>query len=123
MRRLLQLTLDLFDLAPAPVPVPARSPIIREKKNFQQKSPKPSIQRSFDAIDLIEISARKTTPALLASAHFAHPRASRVVTLGGAHVAYAFSRSRRRSISCCAGTPSGIEPSWRNVNRNIVAPS
>ncbi len=114
MRRLLQRTLDMFDLAPAPVPVPARSPIIREKKKFQQKSPNPSIQRSFDATDLVEMSARKTTPALLAPAHFAHPRASRVVTLGGAHVAYAFSRSRRRSIGFSIG-PDGLSvraPNW-----------
>ena len=114
MHRLLQLTLDLFDVAPAPVTVPARAPFVQEKKNLQQKSIKPSAQQSFDAIDSVETSTPKTLPTLLAPAHFSHPRASRVVNLGGAHVGYAFVRSRRRSIGFSIG-PDGLSvraPNW-----------
>lgn len=81
MRGLLQFTLDLFD-APAPPPAPAPAP------------PAPVDSAAPPAIPL----ADAMTPA-----RFAHPRATRELTLGNARVAYEFTRGKRRTIGFIVG--------------------
>lgn len=92
MRRLLQMTLDLFDappvLAPAAVPAPAPEP-----------GPAEPAMPLADA---------------LAPANFTHPRASREVMLGHARVAYEFTRAQRRTIGFVVGAEglSVRAPRW-----------
>ncbi|WP_137895279.1 SprT family zinc-dependent metalloprotease [Ramlibacter sp. 2FC] len=92
MRRLLQLTLDLFD-PPAP-PVPPAAPSAPAE-------------------------ARPGPPAealapLIAPVRFAHPRANRELALAEARIAYAFRRGQRRTIGFSVG-PDGLvvsAPRW-----------
>ena len=54
---------------------------------------------------------------VLPAAQLSHPRATRRITLGHAQVAYAFARSRRRTIGMLVG-PEGLEvraPRWVSV--------
>ena len=56
-------------------------------------------------------------PPALPPAEFAHPRATRRIQLGHTHVAYAFRRSKRRTIGMAVG-PDGLEvsaPRWVTV--------
>ncbi|MHB1198243.1 MAG: M48 family metallopeptidase [Polaromonas sp.] len=87
MQRLLQLTLDFFESAPAVV---ASHPA--------------SVEKSPDSI--------QKTP--LACAPFAHPRATRQALLNGVVVGYAFRRGKRRSIgfSVCADGLAVSAPRW-----------
>ena len=107
MRPLLRFTLDLFGPASAPTPP---TPI---------STPEPvsvPVQRTPDAIEKIAKSTPLTEPIerVLVPAAFVHPQASRQLLLAGAHVAYAFRRSRRRTIGFSVG-PDGLAvsaPTW-----------
>ena len=81
MRKLIQLTLDLFDL-PAP-PAPAPAPVV----------------------ELPAVAAAPAEPldAVLAPATFHHPRANRQAVLGHTFVAYEFRRARRKTIGFVGG--------------------
>lgn len=84
MRRLLQLTLDLFD---PPASVPA--------------DPAPA-------------RAAEPLAPLIAPARFAHPRANRELVLAEARVAYAFRRGQRRTIGFSVGPDGLVvsAPRW-----------
>ena len=82
MRKLLQLTLDLFDPAPAPA---APEPVDATPASLEPAAP-------AEPLD-----------AVLAPATFHHPRANRQAVLGGTFVAYEFKRARRRSIGFVVG--------------------
>lgn len=105
MHRLLQLTLDFFESAPAdPVHDPAQQPA------------KPQ-RAANDAPD--PLFAGPTTPAarldeLLQPASFRHPRANREAVLGDSVVAFEFKRAKRRNIGFMVG-PEGLTvsaPRW-----------
>ena len=96
MSRFLQLVLDLFD-NPAPQAPPPRS------------AAPPAPPRPAGPLVAGEPLAQVLPPA-----EFAHPRASRRIQLGHTHVAYAFRRSKRRTIGMAVG-PDGLEvsaPRW-----------
>ena len=111
MRSLLQLTLDLFDAAPAPVaPTPTAAPRVSPRE------PDVPVSRTPDASKKIAKSTPLAEPLerVLVPAAFVHPQASRQLLLAGAHVAYAFRRSRRRTIGFSVG-PDGLAvsaPNW-----------
>ena len=96
MSRFLQLVLDLFD-NPAPQAPPPRS------------AAPPAPPALGGAVVPGEPLAHVLSPA-----QFAHPRASRRIHLGHTEVAYAFRRSKRRTIGMAVG-PDGLEvsaPRW-----------
>ncbi|MBE2261242.1 MAG: M48 family metallopeptidase [Burkholderiaceae bacterium] len=116
MRNLLQLTLDLFDVAPPAAPRPAADPPTPKTPDFHQNPGVSSVKLTVLAPD----SGVKDGPGggleavALAPASFVHPRANREVLLQGARVAYAFARSRRRTIGFSVG-PDGLSvraPGW-----------
>ena len=87
-----QLTLDLFDDAPAPVPAPAPAPP----------------PRVFPAAPALPLDA------VMPASHWTHPRASRQLQLGACLVAYEFKRGKRRTIGLSVG-PDGLSvsaPRW-----------
>ena len=104
MFRLLQLTLDFFDSAPAaPTPPPA------------PKTPTKTRRRIRDAT---EFRAPSATPELLDQVlslpAFRHPRANREALLGDLVVGYEFRRVKRRNIGFMVG-PEGrtvSAPRW-----------
>jgi hypothetical protein len=105
MHRLLQLTLDFFESAPAD-PAPA-----------QPQQPAKPHRAANDAPD--PLRAAPTTPAprldeLLQPASFRHPRANREAVLGDSVVAFEFKRAKRRNIGFMVG-PEGLTvsaPRW-----------
>ena len=102
MSRFLQLVLDLFDEATAPQP----------------RQPRPSrlISPASPAAPAIHGPHVPPEPLgrVLPKAHYAHPKATRRIQLGTTDVAYAFRRSKRRTIGMAVG-PDGLEvsaPRW-----------
>ena len=92
MSRFLQLVLDLFE-GPSP-PAVAPQPAL-PKLHGPHPQPEPLAQ-------------------ILPKARYTHPRATRRIQLGTADVAYAFRRSKRRTIGMAVG-PDGLEvsaPRW-----------
>jgi predicted metal-dependent hydrolase len=106
MHRLLQFTLDLFD-----VPAPAPTPVSEEKRPPARKGrAKPAIETIADAVPAPAESFDQVMPG----ASFRHPQANREATLGESRVAYAFRRARRRTIGFMVG-PEGLTvsaPKW-----------
>jgi predicted metal-dependent hydrolase len=105
MQRLLQFTLDLFESAPAPLPVkPLKN---AEKADFEvSKQPLAQQTRAQAAPEKVADEAALPTQTLqqaLAPATFAHPRASRETLLDGIAVAYQFKRGKRRTIGFSVG--------------------
>jgi predicted metal-dependent hydrolase len=95
MRKLLQLTLDLFDPAPPAAP------------------PEPS-PPDISAEPAVAAAPAEPLDAVLAPATFHHPQANRQAVLAGTFVAYEFRRARRRSIGFSVG-PEGLTvsaPKW-----------
>ena len=88
MFKLIQLTLDLFESAPAPAPAPAVAPVAAAPVTT---APVPAAPPA-EPLD-----------AVLAPATFHHPRANRQAVLGGTFVAFEFRRGRRRSIGFLVG--------------------
>jgi hypothetical protein len=97
MHRLLQLTLDFFDSAPAdPVQAKPKEPA---------KAPPPIAGPVMPEARLDE---------LLQPASFRHPRANREAVLGDSVVAFEFKRAKRRNIGFMVG-PEGLTvsaPRW-----------
>lgn len=103
MLRLIQLTLDLFDVAAPP-------PAVSSKPNC----PPARIPWASGATETVAAAATETLDAVLAPARFAHPRATREAVLAGTRVAYEFKRARRRNIGFVVG-PEGLTvsaPKW-----------
>jgi predicted metal-dependent hydrolase len=99
MSRFLQLVLDLFDEATAPH---ARKP--RPFKVLAPELHGPHVPA-------------EPLGQVLPKAHYAHPQATRRIQLGTTDVAYAFRRSKRRTIGMAVG-PDGLEvsaPRWVSV--------
>jgi predicted metal-dependent hydrolase len=121
MQRLIQLTLDLFDLHPAApaAAAPAQSPVTEPNRPPALANPAPP------AIEKIANSHAPSRPLgptdgagslrqAVAPVHFRHPRANREVLLGGSVVAYEFRRAKRRTIGFVVG-PDGLvvsAPKW-----------
>lgn len=96
MQRLVQLAFDFF-----------------EALDSKPKQPPAPVCKAPEAPE-IGASDPVPLPTVLAPAAFRHPRARREVRLGDAVVAYAFERSRRRSIGFSVG-PEGLAvraPHW-----------
>ena len=93
MRSLLQFTLDLFD-PPAAVPAPL------------QETRTPAAPTMVLPLQTLEQALSPVT--------FRHPQASREILLDGCLVAYAFKRSRRRTIGFSVGVDglSVSAPAW-----------
>lgn len=103
MHRLLQLTLDFFDAAPA-TPDPASEPRLAAPRKPREKEP-PTVAPTTPEPRLDE---------LLQPAAFRHPRANREAILGDSIVAFEFRRARRRNIGFTVG-PEGLTvsaPAW-----------
>ena len=97
MSRFLQLVLDLFEGPPVttasdPVPAPKRPSRVRSPAFHGAHPPAEPLGQ------------------VLPKAHHVHPRANRRIQLGTTDVAYAFRRSKRRSIGMAVG-PDGLEVS------------
>ena len=115
---MLQLLLDLFtgpDAAPrAPAPGAVDS----------KPNPAPAlVHPAPTAIDVVAPEPAIALPDALAPAHFAHPRASRAIALGGAQVAYEFKRGQRRTIGFSVGA-DGLTvsaPRWTPVHEVVAA--
>lgn len=93
MHALLRYTLDLFSEVPEVPEVQDKPLKVPDKTVFKEAVPLAS------AIDDVT---------------FSHPQANRVIRFGGAQVAYAFSRARRKSIGMVVG-PDGLvvrAPRW-----------
>jgi predicted metal-dependent hydrolase len=100
MHRLLQLTLDFFDAAPATAPSAPKREVPRKPRDEPRAvgptTPEPRLDE------------------LLHPASFRHPRANREAVLGDSVVAFEFKRSRRRNIGFMVG-PEGLTvsaPRW-----------
>jgi predicted metal-dependent hydrolase len=104
MHRLLQLTLDFFDSAPAREPAP-KKPVARKIRT----KPGP------DAIQTIGPGQpAELLDDVLVPASFRHPRANREAVLGDSLVAFEFRRAKRRNIGFVVG-PEGLTvtaPKW-----------
>lgn len=102
MHRLLQLTLDFFDVVePAAVDAPPRREAPRRPRD--EKQPTAAAATPEPRLD-----------ELLHPASFRHPRANREAVVGDAVVAFEFRRSRRRNIGFMVGT-EGLTvsaPNW-----------
>ena len=103
MHRLLQLTLDLFDI-PAPAPNP-----VSEKKVLAVLAP-----RAQDAIESVAAAPAESLEQVIAQASFRHPRANREAMLGASHIAFELRRARRRNIGFLVGAEglSVTAPKW-----------
>ncbi|HWP11156.1 MAG TPA: SprT family zinc-dependent metalloprotease [Ramlibacter sp.] len=104
MFRLLQLTLDFFDTAPAaPAPPPAPKPPVKTRRRIR------------DATEFIAPSAApELLDQVLSTPAFRHPRANREALLGDLVVGYEFRRVKRRNIGFMVG-PEGLTvsaPRW-----------
>jgi predicted metal-dependent hydrolase len=95
MGRFLQLVLDLFEAAPTPASIPPAPRTRPPTMQGPHQLPEPLGQ-------------------VLPKARHVHPRATRRIQLGSTDVAYAFRRSKRRTIGMAVG-PDGLEvsaPRW-----------
>ncbi|NPC58573.1 M48 family metallopeptidase [Caenimonas soli] len=100
MHRLLQLTLDFFDSAPA---APPQEPAARKRRAPDTTARPPAISQPTELLDQVLIPAA-----------FRHPRANREVVLGDSVVAFEFRRGKRRNIGFMVG-PEGLTvsaPKW-----------
>ncbi|MDP3249504.1 MAG: SprT family zinc-dependent metalloprotease [Polaromonas sp.] len=103
MHRLIQLTLDLFDRAPAPAPA---EPPMRSAAPARPSKP----GTSGDAV----AAPAEPFDRVMAPAAFSHPRANREALLGNSVVGYEFKRGKRRTIGFVVG-PDGLvvsAPRW-----------
>ena len=76
------------------------------------------IQRVLDFFDISPNEPIKNLSSAPITAQFAHPRASRRISLASCEVAYAFRRARRRTIGMSI-SPEGLEvraPRWVTVS-------
>lgn len=107
MHRLIQLTLDLFDRAPAPVPaMPSAQP--RSHPAEPNSPPKSGTSGGAAA------APAEPLDQVMAPAAFSHPRANREALLGNSVVGYEFKRGKRRTIGFVVG-PDGLvvsAPRW-----------
>ncbi|WP_298927480.1 M48 family metallopeptidase [uncultured Ramlibacter sp.] len=106
MRRLLQLTLDLFDTA-APVPAPG----IEENKAV---APGYAADPAIKSIAIVAPAPAEQLDQVIGGAHFRHPQAAREALLGQSRVAFALRRARRRTIgfSVDASGLTVTAPKW-----------
>ena len=127
MSRLMQLVLDMFDAATTK----ALQDLGKDKqvgaKKSQSHRPKRLKSQSLENGLHSDANPLALAPALhgphlppeslrhvLPKAYYAHPRATRLIQLGAADVAYLFRRGKRRTIGMTVG-PDGLEvsaPRW-----------
>ncbi|MDB5872613.1 MAG: hypothetical protein JWQ07_2055 [Ramlibacter sp.] len=105
MHRLLQLTLDFFDSAPALTPGERKrkGPPPERKPRVRSPAEVPADPRPAQLLDDV-----------LTPASFRHPRANREAVLGDSVVAFEFRRAKRRNIGFSIG-PEGLTvtaPKW-----------
>ena len=119
MQRLLQLTLDFFESAPAATAIHPAS--VEKSPDLINKVPLALTKSGYKAIEIIANDTPaanqpppQTLQQALAPASFAHPRATRQAMLDGIAVGYAFKRSKRRTIgfSVCADGLAVSAPKW-----------
>ncbi len=106
LKSLMQMTLDLFDPAPAlPVPQQPNHQLLKEKalENVAIRSPQET-----------EVFKGEALQDVMAPTNFRHPRANRESRLSDAVVAYEFKRSRRRTIGFQVGADGLVisAPKW-----------
>jgi predicted metal-dependent hydrolase len=114
MQRLLQFTLDLFDLDPArpAAPRPAKTAV-----SEPNSPPVPSAPASTAPEKIATEAGRlplQTLQQLLAPATYRHPDATREALLGETVVAYQFRRGKRRTIGFSVGAEGLVvsAPKW-----------
>jgi len=102
MRGLMQFTRDLFDGAAGDAPAPLTT------------RPKTMPEAHTDIVSRVPAAEPQQAPSPLTPVSFMHPRATRVVRLKGAQVAYEFTRGKRRTIGFMVGAEglSVRAPSW-----------
>ena len=121
MHSLLQFTLDLFSVAPAPLrgapnlaakpphkqprkqPKAKQSPHTLNHLEVKENTPNVSVIRSYDAIDNIVYPAVSSIAQVMRPVAFAHPHANREAHLEGSVVGYHFKRGKRRTIGFVVG--------------------
>jgi predicted metal-dependent hydrolase len=109
MHPLLRFTLDLFDVAPLPLPTPVARPKVPAPRRRV-----PGGRNSKPFMPLAPVDTAQPAIENIAPSGFAHPKATREVRLGNALVAYAFVRAKRRTIGFVVG-PDGLSvraPRW-----------
>ncbi|OOG44020.1 M48 family metallopeptidase [Polaromonas sp. A23] len=110
MQRLLQFTLDLFDLEPASA--------TENTKTSEPKKPPALVSPAPTAIENIANEQNhppaQTLEQLLAPATYRHPAASREALLEGTVVGYQFRRGKRRTIGFSVGAEGLVvsAPKW-----------
>ncbi|MDI1274720.1 SprT family zinc-dependent metalloprotease [Polaromonas sp.] len=115
MQRLLQFTLDLFDLEPArpAAPPPAKLDEPQSNRPPAQADHAPTaIKRGAE--DGPQPLPAQTLAQVLAPATYRHPAATREALLEGAVVAYQFRRGKRRTIGFSVGAEGLVvsAPKW-----------
>ncbi len=106
MSRFLQLVLDMFDTV---TPGAATASGASAPTEITHKPQQPVPNSPSGATPAVEPLGHVLPPA-----QFAHPRATRRIQLGHSDIAYAFRRSKRRTIGMAIG-PDGLEvsaPRW-----------
>lgn len=127
MSRFLQLVLDMFDGATTKALQGLgadKRPSVKKRKPRQPKRLQPPTGLHRDANGLPPAALHgphlpsEPLGQVLPQAHYAHPKATRRIQLGTTDVAYAFKRSKRRTIGMAVG-PDGLEvsaPRWVGVS-------
>lgn len=114
MQRLLQFTLDLFDLEPASPPVesPAKSTTSRSNEPSALIAPAPIAIESIAPAP--NHPPAQTLEQVLTPATYRHPAASREALLEGTVVGYQFRRGKRRTIGFSVGAEGLVvsAPKW-----------
>jgi predicted metal-dependent hydrolase len=108
MHRLLQLSLDFFESAPAD-PAPAQP-----KPSKAPAKPRRAANDAAEFVMVGPVAPARRLDELLQPASFRHPRANREAVLGDSVVAFEFKRARRRNIGFMVG-PEGLTvsaPKW-----------
>jgi len=114
MQRLLQFTLDLFDLEPAS----PKADQAGKNKTFKPKEPSPVVVPAPTAIENIAPAQNhlpaQTLEQVLAPATYRHPAATREALLEGTVVGYQFRRGKRRTIGFSVGAEGLVvsAPKW-----------
>ncbi|RZJ06859.1 MAG: DUF45 domain-containing protein, partial [Haliea sp.] len=106
MHKLLQLTLDLFDVTAPAAP--------RELNPEVPVAPVAPVARAQGAIESVAKVPAESLDDVFAQASFRHPRANREALLGASRIAYELRRARRRNIGFLVGAEglAVTAPKW-----------
>lgn len=114
MQRLLQFTLDLFDLEPASAPAELPSRVTGSKVNEPSALLAPARTAIENIADVQDHPPAQSLEQVLAPATYRHPAATREALLEGTVVGYQFRRGKRRTIGFSVGAEGLVvsAPKW-----------